>query len=122
MIRHTLDHERRGITRSLLASFAAPAVVTPNASGRDDDRAHPECKVADNRPRALHSPWHVARFENRPADAIDGSARNQELLHAVPELERDQAFLLGRPVPLTNGSSAPRPVPQVMWNRGTELP
>ena len=65
-------------------------------------------ELTDDRTRAAHSPGHIAGLEDRPAHAVDRSVREQELVDAVPELEGDQALLLGLARPAHERLEHPR--------------
>ena len=95
MVRHALHHELGRLAQPLGPVLPHQLVVAADAAGGDDDRAGPQRELTDDRTRALHSPGHIAGLEDRPAHAVDRSVREQELVHAVPELEGDQALLLG---------------------------
>ena len=78
-------------------------MITANPAGSHDDRAGAQGKFAGDRTRALDSPWHIARFEDRSSHAVDRPVCEQELVHAVPKLEGDQFFPLGLSRPAHEG-------------------
>ena len=122
--RHAGDHRPRRRAEPVAGQALRTRSWSPPMPPLVTITAWPRSSKSPTSSRLVGRPRSGAVGRQGPAlDAGHGPAVDHQAVDAVPEPQRDPArSATCSRTRFSNGSTTPGPVPQVRWNRGTELP